>query len=654
MDEVSNKVYGFEVSLLSDDRDISDLVEEVKRYIPGSSRHREHNVVVNLHLYRTDKCSECYYYTYTYDNDVFNIYIYGDYPLGIQYGIYAILEMLGYRFLSPYKGHYPNGIVVSEFEKQLEKDISKVFTPSMGIRGLHLHTLHPIEALYDVWLGSDTNNAFRIVDWLIKIRGNYIQWVALKDILKDERYFEWKIKTQKIIEYAHKRGVKVGINCLVFAASSLQNGYVVEEKSDLVFLKELDFDFFNLSFGEFIGTDPSRFISKVQAIVKDLKDVKPSISVTGTIHVGNFDNLWVEHNGEKMLYYFLIKYVEDVIPFVHTVMYFNLIEPSVGAYNHKTFKEHREFLIDYLSKEKKVVYKPESAYWVAFDNSVPLYLPVYLRSRYLDIELMNSKCISDLCKRNSGHVIFTSGWEWGYHQTDYLSTRISYRLSRSLKEEISNMFAPLGDHSEKIAAIVYELSEMQAEFLIGKRLAPYYAGVDAWVELGHKSGIIGQPDRIMVEEVNTLLGERREAFKKNVIENLKLFSEEMKALYERLQGIKKDIKNEFIDEVVDGIEIDYFRSVFVYNVYAAVFFKDTKYLSIAEDALDVASNIVSKRHGRLFYPNRDLILFPNENPTIYKFGYLKQPDQLCLFKRDLIKAKNVLNNGSEKVPSCIE
>ena len=36
-----------------------------------------------------------------------------------------------------------------------------------------------------------------------------------------------------------------------------------------------------------------------------------------------------------------------------------------------------EFLFDRLENGLPVAYFPESAYWVAFDNSVPTYLPMY-------------------------------------------------------------------------------------------------------------------------------------------------------------------------------------------------------------------------------------------------------------------------------------
>lgn len=653
-DSPKDRICGYDIRIVPQSNEIDTLLQEVKRYTPDLRKEISGcNYKISIYLNIGSKCKECFFYDFRSFEESFEIDLSGDYPLGIQYGIYKILEDIGYRFLSPYKEYVPESINLSEFIKSLKDGSGYIHTPFMGIRGLHLHTLHPIEGFYDIWLGSDTDNAFRIIDWLVKIRGNFIQWVALRDINNVERYNEWKNKTQSIIEYAHKRGIRVGINCLVFAASSLQNGYVIDEKKDLNFLKELSFEAVNLSFGEFVGNEPERFISEVKRITDDIYNIKPSIDVTGTIHVGNYDNLWVNYNNETILYYFLVKYIEGVIPFVHTVMYFNLLEPAVGAYNHKTFKEHREFLVNYLRKEKRVIYFPESAYWIAFDNSVPLYLPIYLRSRYMDIELIYSECKSEMCRKNTGHIIFSSGWEWGYHQTDYLSTRLSYRFGNNLREEVVKIFSPMGENGSLIGELVYELSEIQKSFLIDKKLAPYYVGVDAWVELGHKSGIIGQPDRVMIDEVKSLNDERKEFFRKNILMNLELFLKSMDEFNKKVLNIEYN-RNDFIDEVIDGFKVDYYRSIFVYNVYAAVFYNDLKYLNKAEKAMTMAEQIVKNRHKRLFYPRQDVILLKNENPTIYKFGYLKQADNLCLYKRDYIKAKNIIKDEKEVIPTCVD
>ena len=95
-------------------------------------------------------------------------------------------------------------------------------------RGLHLHTLHPIETLYDFWIPGPENldGAKRAIDFLIKNRGNYVQWCALDDIVKTPSLHPaWQAHTKSITDYEHANGVSVGITLQLFGQSNLQQAY---------------------------------------------------------------------------------------------------------------------------------------------------------------------------------------------------------------------------------------------------------------------------------------------------------------------------------------------------------------------------------------------------------------------------------------------
>ena len=74
---------------------------------------------------------------------------------------------------------------------------------------------------------------------------------------------------------------------------------------------------------------------------------------------------------------------------------------------HELFNEHRDYLEERLKAQTPIGYFPESAYWIAFDNSLPTYLPLYMRSRFVDLSEM--KKVGTL----HDHVLFSTGWEWG-------------------------------------------------------------------------------------------------------------------------------------------------------------------------------------------------------------------------------------------------
>ena len=90
--------------------------------------------------------------------------------LGAQYGLADLLEREGYGFFHPFEARAPK-----EFPRLTPSDdAQRLHTAQVGERGLHLHTLHPIEAYFDLWpdQGGDLNHAERIFDWVVKNRGN--------------------------------------------------------------------------------------------------------------------------------------------------------------------------------------------------------------------------------------------------------------------------------------------------------------------------------------------------------------------------------------------------------------------------------------------------------------------------------------------------
>ncbi len=573
----------------------------------------------------------------------------GSVPLGVQYGAYHVLELAGWRPYTPYRDHRPAVIDAAGLRAALSEIEGRTFAPEIDLRGLHLHTLHPTEALFDFWAQADTERARRVIDWLVKNRANYLQWCALKDIEDPERYAGWESFTREVIDYAHARGLSVGLNTQLFASSSLQNAYLTTDRESLDFLEDLPFDLVNLSFGEFLGNDPQRFVDELGRMTAMIKEVRPATEVSATVHVGNFENLRVEYEGENLLYYFLVKFVPDVIPWVHTVMYYNLYEDAGGAYLHDEFDEHRQFLLERLASGEPVGYFPESAYWIAFDNSVPLYLPLYIRSRWLDMQNTAQHSGSPLGQ----HVLFSSGWEWGYWQNDYLTLRMNFELPDDWRKAVAEMLGPLGERGRRFADAIDTLVDIQHLYLIEKRLAAYLAGVDFYIESGKYAGIVSQPTRVLVDEAAKLSGAEADDFRATVLDPLEELASRLEELTSGLPPWDQ-ADSPWLEEIRDGVEIDALRARYVELVYRAVLDGDGTLLDRARDLLERAGLVVARRHANLHYPAGELVLSETENPTIYPFGYLKQAHTLCLWRRELVKAENALGHPLQQVPWCID
>lgn len=602
-----------------------------------------------------EACRECY--RIETDGDAQLVHA-GD-VLGAQYGVSHALENLGFRFRTPTATLVPDPPVLEPTEDVLHEPEVK------GQRGLQLHTLHPIEAYFALWESGDDRVARQIFDWVIKNRGNHVQWPALDDIMKPARHAEWKASTQHLLDVAHSRGLSVALGVQIFGSGNMQQAFdlsdddtgtvpfetELEARLPLV-TDELAFDGYVLSFGEFFGEDPERFIASVDATAAAIHARKPGADIHASIHVGADQR--VIYEGEELPYYFLVKHAdESIVSNVHTVMFYNLFEDAGGAYEHDDFFEHREYLFEQMRAGRRACYYPESAYWIAFDNSVPLFLPVYVRSRWLDLDGIARQARAENLPGLDGHLIFSSGWEWGYWLNDYASLRASYQLPASQGELIADAY---GRDLAPAAALVAELAETQATRLIDQRLTPYLAGRDLIIDAGDRLGIHSQPDRVTFDDLAMMDPAARAMFADEVVTPLADFAAELVALDDRFRALGL-AESPWTRELADSFAVTAARARFVaasYEAALASFDGDAgDARARAEAALADGRAAVQRRHASPHYTgSRDHLFGQPENATVYGFGYLSRADTLCYWERELVQLDNLQSGTSEPVPSC--
>jgi hypothetical protein len=610
-------------------------------------------------------CSECYRLRRATPTD--NAFVVdGDGALGVQYGLAALLEQAGVRFYHPFHTLAPATLTVPGTPDNLP------VVPALALRGLHLHTIHPTEAYWAFWEPSDAHlaDARRVVDWLVKNRGNYLQWVALADIQEDEeRAAAWKPHTRAIIDLAHARGVKVGVGVQLFGLSNVQHGWDLIDKGlaaeparDQIdarlpqLVDDLPWDRINLSFGEFFSAPPDDFIHAVDEAYDALQTRAPGTEMAATIHMGNSEDQRVDYMGETLQYYFLVKYANPaIVPWVHTVMYFDLFDPAVGAYGYDDFTEHRTFLLDRLAAGQRAAYFPESAYWVAFDVSVPQYLPVYMTTRARDLaQIAAASPGAPLAE----HVLFSSGWEWGYWQNDVVTLRMTYDGDFFPQHQLEALWAPYGEAGAALATALVELGERQRERLILGGLAPYIAGRDIYIDTGFQLGVIAQPDRVSYAAAAAMDADARAEFETRVLGGLAALGDETQAALDAVHAAGLPAGDPFVAEIVDGLEVDLARIRMQRAAYAAAFAfgggaAGTTELAAAEAATADARVVVLRRHAALHDPAHAEIAEPNVNATIYAFGYLGKADELCYWERELAELRNLLGVSKDVPPACV-
>lgn len=569
--------------------------------------------------------------------------------LGAQYGVSAALEALGFRFRHPFEAYVPTVPELAPIDDAVQQ-------PAIRVRGFQFHTLHPIEAYFAFWEPSpgSLNDARRIIDWTIKNRGNYVQWVPVDNIMDPAQHEPWKAYTQEVLAYAHARGVRVGLNIQLFGQSNLQQAFDLSDDdtgmvpiADEVAARlplittDLPFDVYHLSFGEFFNAEPQRFIDAINEVRNQFRVFAPQAEIHGFVHVGEEQRL--DFMGENLIFYFLVKYADaSIVPDIHTVMFYNLFETAGGAYQHENFNEHLAYLRERMCAGKPVAYVPETAYWIAFDNSVPQYYPLYVHNRWLDLHEIRKQ--PGACGTLDQHILFTTGWEWGYWLHDVTALRASYTLPASPAELIAEQYAP--DLGPPVAALITRLVNAQREWLHLGHLVAYISARDGVIDLGDSIDIRSQPDRVQFSELRTV--EETAAFRADVWTPLSAYARRVTQLRTELEAYTLP-ESRWARELRDGFHIDEVRARYIVALYAATMAHvegdaEEAHLQYerAEALFAEAKGVVASRHGDLHDTHGRRLTDRVSTKTTFQYGYLFMADTLCFWERELVQVGNLV------------
>jgi hypothetical protein len=582
--------------------------------------------------------------------------------LGAQYGVAAALEALGFRFRHPSDTYVPHTPQLGELNNAVQ-------TPAIRLRGWQLHTLHPIEAYYAMWEPGPANlaEAKRIIDWTIKNRGNYVQWVGLDDIIfDDDARAPWIEHTKAIHEYGRARGVTFGLNLQLFREANFQQSFDLIAESDpavrpfaeqiaervpIITTMGVTFDIYHISFGEFLNLDFDQFIGALNEAERQLNQLAPESEVHAFVHVGNSPEQRIDYRGEKFA-------SPTLVPDIHTVMYYNMFEDAGGAYHHDQFDEHLAYLRARMCAGQKVSYVPETSYWIAFDNSVPQFFPLYVRSRWLDLDRI--RAVPGPCGTLDQHILFTTGWEWGYWLNDVTALRASYALTKTPDELIVEQYAP--DMGPQVSAVVTRLMNAQREALLEKRLAAYVAGRDAIIDgFGGEEGIIAAPERIDPREMTT---DMLAGFEATILDDIDRYTDRLDELWTEISAFELP-DTRWGRELRDGFATNRTRAHFLQDFYRAGIAavrgdKITAELHYAraQRALETEKGIVARRHADLHDSQRNAetgkprLVDLSTNKTTFQYGYLFYADNLCYWRRELVQVRNLIDGTTTPEPSC--
>lgn len=426
---------------------------------------------------------------------------FGHANLGIAYAAYVAMERLGFAFLHPLAPTRPARL------PEVAPATERVETPRWRIRGLQLHTMHPLELsdLLNGWgpLGPEDETGWRAmlpewdaaVEWLVANRQNRVHWVLLwaESWASFADGAERRARLAELVDRAHRFGVAVGVDVPIalhqqHAFRLIREEGTLEEELDQLrrrvdHLMGAGFDYLATENGnsEFTHGEDTRLLAWMDGLAEHLDEAhgKPAYI---KIHVsqGQFaETLTDPDTGGPLNVNFIPHYASPklgVLP--HTVQHYALDDPA-PTYGNTDFNYMREFLQEEVGR-REVVWHPESAYWVSFDVDVPLYLPVYAERRFHDLRLLSADERAGRMGRGplaggamDGQLTFSSGWEWGYWLNDVVTARAAWNPRDGIEDEtealrdlLAEVFAPFGDAAPGLVEHVLQTAAMQKSLLI--------------------------------------------------------------------------------------------------------------------------------------------------------------------------------------------
>lgn len=343
---------------------------------------------------------------------------------GVSAGLYGLLqEYFGFGFYHPRQTILPN----LKQKPKLEK-LTWEACPRFSKMGFHLHTQHPLE-LTEPLLNHKFPNGLAMIEeyitWLARNQQNYFEFNLLEGIDLEK----WPVYAKKFVDKLHQRGIIAGLDVSFhmmqqkafmlyqnLPASFKSKKKQIKKNVDILF--EADWDVWSVEFSSTEFTTGK--VDKKRALQLYLNQLLQTkgCKLTGREHVvrkekmvGNSkENFWLDEQEKEL------DKSRGILS--HTVMFYTVIDEVAPVYENENLKHMYDLILN-EKDNREVWYYPESAYWITFDNSIPMLLLPYLSGRLNDILVMDSISIE-------GHLTFSSGWEWGYWLIDWSIARWSW------------------------------------------------------------------------------------------------------------------------------------------------------------------------------------------------------------------------------------
>lgn len=545
--------------------------------------------------------------------------------LGRQYAAYEWLHRRGVRFF------HPEEEIVPDTMERAPEPFVRQHTPAFPVRSVSLHLTHPLELGDAFRLGRQEHfdEALRYIDWQLKngaSRGHGGVGVGPSAHHGIVRGFP---RTSGLNLHNAQQGGRPVID-----PDDPRSEEAQIEEAILAIMEapnppeEFSFQFNPSEFTEIPDTDAVR---QMTFVADFFAEHYPDVRVYTTNH--GTAGPPTETYGVR--FYDLSQFAPDNLGVkVHTLMFYDLERPA-PVYGNEDFHN----LFDFMESEyqrRRLWYFPESAWWLTFDNAVPLYLPVTIEARDRDIQAISFMLEGGL----EGHHVFGSGHEWGYWQNEYCSFRMAADLDYRYGDCLADIAQPMGEAAGEVVAVLEDTIALQATHMFDPELLAYMVGTDPETEIAASVGIVFHPLPPSPPEILGWDEARVAAFDDAIRPALERLDDRYAALALRLDAVEGEVperaRNVF-DEIRDGIEVTGLRARHAWQIYGALVELRRAQLTLGarepaeallEDALattDQALAVIHRREaGYRYRPLERSIgggpgLDEDDNWTIYRY-----------------------------------
>jgi hypothetical protein len=433
------------------------------------------------------------------------LFVRGSGALGTAYGLYEVAQQLGARWYHPSEEFVPRD-PGARLPAELASGVDR--QPAARLRGFHQHTQHPIPWA-EYLLKADPANRAPItayLRWLLRNRQNLLEWHMLSTVDRST----WDDHCRWMVEEAHRHGVRLG---MVVSFSDLQqNAYRLitdlaqeqpleariatqreQVRAGLGSLHPLGLDLLVFQFGT---TEMSKVgDSETLAWFDDVSEWRaanaPSLETFAWVHT---PTSLLADDGVTPFFHLPLQGPPDLGLYVHTTMFYDLTHPA-PVYNNADF-HHQQACFTQGAGVRPLAYFPETAWWLGFDNTLPLFLPITNYSRGWDLAQAIPPLLGD--QALDGHVTFTTGIEWGYWMFDHYVARLTWEPGLDWKGYAADVAGLYGGAAQAVQEALVALTERQVQDFYGDNplIFFYLAGESQGDEGGAASGLAARPVKI--------------------------------------------------------------------------------------------------------------------------------------------------------------